>query len=90
MLTIGDINAQVEGADIYVKESRNCYKKAIVKDGVLKSVLIQGDISHTGHWQYLIKNEINLSEILKRKEIFDITYGDFFETDDIGEYQYKN
>lgn len=90
MLTIGDINAQVEGAEFYVKESRNCYKKAIVKDGVLKSILIQGDISHTGHWQYLIKNEVNLSEILKRKEIFDITYGDFFETDDIGEYQYKN
>lgn len=90
MLTIGDINAQVEGASIYVKESRNCYKKAIVKDGVLKSILIQGDISHTGHWQYLIKNEVNLSEILKKKEIFDITYGDFFETDDIGEYQYKN
>lgn len=90
MLTIGDINAQVEGASIYVKESRNCYKKAIVKDGVLKSILIQGDISHTGHWQYLIKNEVNLSEILKKKEIFAITYGDFFETDDIGEYQYKN
>ncbi len=90
MLTIGDINAQVEGAEFYVKESRNCYKKAIVKDGVLKSILIQGDISHTGHWQYLIKNEVNLSEILKKKEIFDITYGDFFETDDIGEYQYKN
>ncbi len=88
MLTIGDINAQVEGADIYVKESRNCYKKAVVKDGVLKSILIQGDISHTGHWQYLIKNGINISDIIKRKEVFDITYGDFFEVDDMGEYQY--
>ncbi len=89
MLTIGDINAQVEGAEIYVKESRDCYKKAIVKDGVLKSILIQGDISHTGHWQYLIKNAIDLSEILQKKDIFDITYGDFYGLDDIAEYQYN-
>ena len=88
MLTIGDINAQVEGADVYVKESRDCYKKAVVKDGILKSILIQGDISHTGHWQYLIKNNINISELLKAKEIFDITYGDFYSLDDISEYQY--
>ncbi len=89
MLTIGDINAQVEGAEIYVKESRDCYKKAIVKYGVLKSILIQGDISHTGHWQYLIKNAIDLSEILQKKDIFDITYGDFYGLDDIAEYQYN-
>lgn len=89
MLTIGDINTQVEGAEIYVKESRDCYKKAIVKDGVLKSILIQGDISHTGHWQYLIKNAVDLSEILQKKDIFDITYGDFYGLDDIAEYQYN-
>ena len=88
MLTIGDINAQIEGADIYVKESRGCYKKAVVKDGVLKAILIQGDISHTGHWQYLIKSGINISGILTRKDVFDITYGDYFGLDDMGEYQY--
>ena len=89
MLTIGDINAQVEGADIYVKESRDCYKKAVVKDGVLKSILIQGDISHTGHWQYLIKNGINLNDIINKKPVFDVTYGDFYGMDDMGEYQYN-
>ena len=88
MLTIGDINRQVEGADVYVKESKNCYKKAVVKDGVLQSILIQGDISHTGHWQYLIKSGINISELLKKKDVFDITYGDFYQLDDMGEYQY--
>ena len=88
MLTIGDINAQIEGADIYVKESRGCYKKAVVKDGVLKAILIQGDISHTGHWQYLIKSGINISGILTRKDVFDSTYGDYFGLDDMGEYQY--
>jgi NAD(P)H-nitrite reductase len=89
MLTIGDINAQVDGAEVYTKESRNCYKKAVVKDGVLKSVLIQGDISHTGHWQYLIKNQIDISGVLKKKDVFDITFGDFYGMDDIWEYQYK-
>lgn len=89
MLTIGDINAQVEGAEIYVKESRDCYKKAVVKDGVLESILIQGDISHTGHWQYLIKNGFNISDIIKEKSVFDITYGDFYGMDNMGEYQYN-
>ncbi|MCI9007065.1 MAG: NAD(P)/FAD-dependent oxidoreductase [Lachnospiraceae bacterium] len=89
MLTIGDINAQVDGAEVYTKESRNCYKKAVVKDGILKSVLIQGDISHTGHWQYLIKNQIDISGVLKKKDVFDITFGDFYGMDDIWEYQYK-
>lgn len=40
LLTIGDINVQIEDVDIYVKESRNCYKKAIVKDSILKAILI--------------------------------------------------
>lgn len=88
MLTIGDINMSVEGADVYVKESRSSYKKAVVKDGVLKAILIQGDISHTGHWQYLIKSGINIGEILKEKDVFDITYGDFYGLDGMGEYQY--
>lgn len=88
MLTIGDINAQVEGADVCVKESRDCYKKAVVKDGVLKSILIQGDISHSGHWQYLIKNAVPIGELLKKKDVFDISYGDFYGMDDMMEYQY--
>lgn len=88
MLTIGDINMKTDGADVYVKESRDTYKKAIVKDGVLKAILIQGDISHTGHWQYLIKSGINIENILKKKDVFDITYGDFYGLDDMGEYQY--
>lgn len=88
MLTIGDINAKIEGAEVIVRESRSLYKKAVLKDGVLKAILIQGDISHTGHWQYLIKHEIDLSDILKKKDIFDITYGDFYGLDDMGEYHY--
>lgn len=88
MLTIGDINKVEEGAVVYVRESRDSYKKAIVKDGCLQAILIQGDISHTGHWQYLIKSGINIDKILKQKDVFDITYGDFYGLNDMGEYQY--
>lgn len=54
----------------------------------MKVNLIQGDISYIGHWQYPRKSGINIGEILKKKEVSDINYGDFFGTDDMGEYQY--
>ncbi|MDO5411367.1 MAG: FAD-dependent oxidoreductase [Lachnospiraceae bacterium] len=88
MLTIGDINKIEDGAQVITKEDRRCYKKAILKNGVLQAILIQGDISGTGHWQYLIKNQIDLTELLKKKDIFSLSYMDFYQLDETGEYQY--
>ena len=50
-------------------------------------VLLQGDISHAGIWQYLIKNEISISGI--EKDIFDLNFGDFYGIRDNGEYTWR-
>ena len=59
-----------------------------MKDGVVTGVQLQGDISHTGFWQYLIKNRIDVSQILESKDIFELSYGDFYGMDSMGEYVY--
>lgn len=89
MLSVGDITPKDETFQVYVKESRKNYKKAIVKDGIVTGILLQGDISGSGFWQYLIKNKINISGILEKKDIFHINYGDFYGLDSTGEYVYR-
>jgi len=89
MLSVGAIEPKEEGCQVYVKESRDTYKKAILKDGRLKGIQIQGDISGSGFWQYLIKNEVDLTEILKEKDIFHVSYADFYGMDETGEYLYQ-
>ena len=88
MLSVGTIEPKEEGCRVFVKESRDTYKKAILKDGVLKGIQLQGDISGSGFWQYLIKHEIDLTEILKQKDIFHVSYADFYGMDETGEYLY--
>lgn len=90
MLSVGAIEPKEEGCQVFVKESRDTYKKAILKDGRLKGIQIQGDISGSGFWQYLIKNEIDLTEILKEKDIFHVSYADFYGMDETGEYIYAS
>lgn len=89
MLSVGAVTPKEEGCQVFVKESRDTYKKAILKDGRLKGIQIQGDISGSGFWQYLIKNEIDLTEILKEKDIFRVSYADFYGMDGTGEYLYR-
>ncbi len=88
MLSVGDVLPKDDTYTVYVRESRSSYKKAIVKDGVVTGVQLQGDISHTGFWQYLIKNRIDVSQILESKDIFELSYGDFYGMDSMGEYVY--
>ena len=88
MLSVGDVLPKDDTYEVYTKESRSVYKKAIVKDGVVTGVQLQGDIAHSGFWQYLIKNRVDVSELLKKKDIFELSYGDFYGMDDMGEYVY--
>lgn len=89
MLSVGAVEPKEEGCQVFVKESRDTYKKAVLKDGRLKGIQVQGDISGSGFWQYLIKNEIDLTEILKEKDIFHVSYADFYGMDETGEYIYS-
>ncbi|WP_148412102.1 NAD(P)/FAD-dependent oxidoreductase [Murimonas intestini] len=89
MLSAGDIEPKDDSCQVYIKESRSEYKKAIVKDGIVTGMQLQGDISGSGFWQHLIKNKIDISGLLKEKDIFHISYADFYGLDSTGEYIYS-
>ncbi len=87
MLSVGETQAQ-EDSEVFTRECRNAYQKVIVREGRVKGVQLQGDISHSGFWQYLVKNQIDISGKLREKSVFDLGYGDFYGMDELGEYQY--
>jgi nitrite reductase (NADH) large subunit len=50
-----------------------------VEDGVLKSILMVGNISGSGIYQYLIKNQIKLPSA--DRSIFRLSFADFYGFD---------
>ncbi len=76
-----------EGDVVIAREDSRNYKRVVLRDGKVVGVLLQGDISHGGIWQYLIKNQISISGI--QKDIFDLNFGDFYGFKDNGEYQWR-
>lgn len=76
-----------EGDVVIAREDSRNYKRVVLRDGKVVGVLLQGDISHGGIWQYLIKNQISISGI--QKDIFDLNFGDFYDIKDNGEYQWR-
>ncbi len=76
-----------EGDVVIAREDSRNYKRVVFRDGKVVGVLLQGDISHGGIWQYLIKNQISISGI--QKDIFDLNFGDFYGIKDNGEYQWR-
>ncbi|MEG0378810.1 MAG: FAD-dependent oxidoreductase [Eubacterium sp.] len=86
-LSIGLIAPNPEdGCDIYLREDRSIYQKIVVKDHKIKGVILQGDISNSGFWQYLIKNQIDISGV--QKQVFDLSFADFYGIEKNGEYHY--
>jgi nitrite reductase (NADH) large subunit len=88
MLSVGEVEPKEEGSQVYTRECQNAYQKVIVRDGMIKGVQLQGDISHSGFWQYLIKNQIHVSSLLEEKSVFDLSFGDFYGMDELGEFRY--
>ena len=76
-----------EGDVVIAREDSRNYKRVVLRDGKAVGVLLQGDISHGGIWQYLIKNQIDLAGI--KKDIFDLNFGDFYGITDNGDYQWR-
>lgn len=82
-MCIGVIIPQ-EGDVVIAREDSRNYKRVILRNGKVAGVLLQGDISHGGIWQYLIKNQISISGI--KKDIFNLNFGDFYGIKENGEY----
>ena len=84
-LCIGDINRINEDTQVVTAEDRNTYKKALVENGMLKAVRLWGEISNTGIYQYLIKNQVELP--VCGRDIFKLSFADFYGYDGTnGEY----
>ncbi len=76
-----------EGDEIFICEDAKNYKKAIIRYGTLNSILLQGDIDYSGIYQYVIKNEVDLSSV--ETDIFHLSFADFFGIDRSGQYCYQ-
>jgi len=84
-LSVGRFTAS-DGDVEYCREARGGYEKVITRDGVPVGVILQGDISRSGFWQYLIKNKINIAAI--RKPVRKISFADFYGFEANGEYKW--
>jgi len=84
-LSLGDGIAK-DGDKILSQEDSGCYKRAILRDGRLQSIMIQGPIDYTGIYQYLIKNQVSLDTV--KTDIFHLSFADFYGTDSRGQYRY--
>lgn len=77
---------QSDGDEVYCREDAKRYEKIILREGVPVGVIRQGDISHSGFWQYMIKNKINIANI--PKPIWKISFADSFALKANGEYEW--
>lgn len=84
-LCIGKIRPE-EGDQIEIQEDSKNYKRVILKNGLVEGVLLQGDISSAGIWQYLIKNRVGIKD--RRKSVFQIHYADYYHVGERGMYEY--
>ena len=75
-----------EGDEIVTREDRSRYEKLILRDGAVRGVLLQGDISNSGFWQHLVKNGIDVSA--RKSDIWKLSYSDFYALDEQGQYIY--
>ena len=76
-----------EGDIVLEQEDAHNYKRAIIRNGKLDSILLQGSIDYAGIYQYLIKNEIDISHL--DKDIFHLSFADFYGIDGKGAYYYN-
>jgi NAD(P)H-nitrite reductase large subunit len=86
-VSVGSINPE-NGDVVFKREGLNCYQKIILRNNIVVGVIFQGNIAYSGIWQYLIKNKIDISKF--QKSIWDISFADFYDIDETGQYQYSN
>lgn len=84
-LGVGELTPK-EGDVIQIEECSKGYKRAILRNHVLVGILLQGDISNAGIYQYLIKHQIDLSSI--ERNVFYLNFGDFYGVKSNGEFDY--
>lgn len=75
-----------EGDKVVVQEDSKSYRKAIIRENKLDSILLQGNMDYAGIYQYLIKNKINLHG---EKDIFKTSFADYYKLKSDGQYEFS-
>jgi len=75
-----------EGDTFDIRNSKNKYEKIILRNGIVAGVILQGDIAHSGFWQFLIKNKVDISQI--KRPVFNLSFADFYGIRENGEYEW--
>jgi len=83
-LSLGDVTS---GDGTKIQKDRSKYKKINLRNGLVVGVILQGDIANSGFWQYLIKNNVDVSQI--NSSIFNLSFADFYGLQENGEYQWS-
>jgi len=84
-LTVGQFMPS-DGDVENIREDRDKYQKVITRDDVPVGVILQGDISRSGFWHHLIKNQISISSI--SKSIWKVSFADSYSVEANGEYKW--
>ena len=84
-LAIGDREPGA-GDTIVTRENTHNYRRVILHDGYVKGVILQGDISGSGFWQYLIKEKVYVNGV--NKSIWKLSFADFCAINGAGEYHW--
>lgn len=85
-LAVG-VHTPADGDKSYSRESRGRYEKIILQNDVPIGIILQGNISRSGIWQYMIKNKISVADI--QKPIWKVSFADAYETTENGEFKWS-
>lgn len=85
-ISIGNSNIDDEDYQIDIYDDGKVYKKVVHKDGIIYGAIFQRDISYAGVFTKIIAEKIPIDTI--DKNIFKIGYGDFFNINSKGEFEF--
>jgi len=68
------------------REDRGRYQKVVIRNGVPVGVILQGDISRSGFWQYIISHKISVADI--PKSVWKVSFADNYSLEKNGEYKW--
>lgn len=85
-VSLGKIEAPDDTFITDILETKKSYKKIIHKDHIIYGAILQGDIAYCGVLDYLIKNKIHIKNT---DNIFSLSFADFYDTKENGEYIYS-
>ena len=84
-LSLGSLEPSF-GERMEIIEDRKGYKKIVWQGNYIVGLVMQGDISNSGFWQYLIKNKMPV--VNNKKPTHKISYADYYSMDERGNYRY--